>query len=347
MFNIIFIPFYTIITFFTFDFNKKRFRFLKFIPILLLSFIIGLQKNVGIDYNSYINIFNNIEHIKGIEIGSLLLIRLSKWIFNSYHLMFLLFSFFSVIFLFKYLNYYSKFKSLSVYIFLSLTYLYPMAYSGIRQILAVMIVAFGTKYIMEKAPFKYLLYIFIAMLFHKSAIIMLPFYFLAQFNYSVFFMLTTFFSSLLALKLNLIVVLYDNIFLSDLFLKFFNEYYYILISVNKQNKISVMVIFYFIILCLILTVLKNTKNDKKIEFLTKMFYFELVLFVLLQPFPGLRRIIWYFEIFKICLIPNIILKIKGKYQKGVFIMLIAIISFFVLINRVNTIPEMNYNSIIF
>lgn len=63
--------------------------------------------------------------------------------------------------------------------------------SGLRQSIAIMIFFYAIKFIIEKKPIHYFFYIFAASLFHISALIMLPVYFLliVKFNRNMFFVL--------------------------------------------------------------------------------------------------------------------------------------------------------------
>jgi hypothetical protein len=63
--------------------------------------------------------------------------------------------------------------------------------SGLRQSLAVVIFFYAIRFIIEKKPLQYAIYILVASLFHVSALIMLPVYFLriVKFNRNLFFVL--------------------------------------------------------------------------------------------------------------------------------------------------------------
>jgi hypothetical protein len=60
-----------------------------------------------------------------------------------------------------------------------------------RQSIAIMIFFYAIRFIIEKKPFQYAIYILVASLFHVSALIMLPVYFLriVKFNRNLFFVL--------------------------------------------------------------------------------------------------------------------------------------------------------------
>jgi len=64
-------------------------------------------------------------------------------------------------------------------------------YNGVRQSIAIMIFFYAIRFILEKDPLRYILWISIASLFHISAIIMLPVYFITKikFNQKLFALL--------------------------------------------------------------------------------------------------------------------------------------------------------------
>jgi hypothetical protein len=75
--------------------------------------------------------------------------------------------------------------------FYSVPLLYIFAVSGtiVRQSLAMAIVYFAYKYIVERNFFKFILLVLIAFTIHRSAIIILPFYFIVNRTYSNFFLI--------------------------------------------------------------------------------------------------------------------------------------------------------------
>lgn len=97
------------------------------------------------------------------------------WLFVVSIIMFVMLG----IFIYKYSsNYY-----FSYIIFITLEFL-DFSFSGIRQMLAMIIVLCSYKFILEKKPLKFVAFIFLASLFHFSALICLPIYVISNIKWN-------------------------------------------------------------------------------------------------------------------------------------------------------------------
>ncbi|MFW6499266.1 EpsG family protein [Acinetobacter baumannii] len=156
------------------------------VPLLLLTFLGGFRSNlVGTDsivYTdpfvsnfdiSYFKLDYNIE--VGYQIFSYLLLSITK----NYMYLFLSTSFF-IVFCYLYtIRKYSKNYVLSVFLYITLG-IYTFYFNGLRQGLAMAIFATATPALLNKKPIKYFFIIFVASLFHISALLMIPFYFVVN-----------------------------------------------------------------------------------------------------------------------------------------------------------------------
>ncbi len=79
---------------------------------------------------------------------------------------------------------YTTYKNVDTYVFSSLLFIFAGIWSGtfngVRQYFAAAIIMLGHRYIFEKKFWKYLFYVFLAFLVHKSAIIMIVPYFILR-----------------------------------------------------------------------------------------------------------------------------------------------------------------------
>lgn len=145
------------------------------IIIIIFTIVFGLRYNVGIDYDNYLQLYKygDFERLEFIFRG------ISVFCFNNnVHVVF----------------YFSIWAFLQIYIFLSSfkneNFLYPalifILFFGqyfllwmnvIRQDIAACIFIFSITYIIDKKLFRYLLCIILAFGFHKTAILLLPLYF--------------------------------------------------------------------------------------------------------------------------------------------------------------------------
>lgn len=174
------------------SFYKTPVEFL--VALVPVIFLTGVRYGIGADYFSYASIYKLLhftplpvylkKHFEGVgayytEIGWYVLNR-----FFSFDYCSLLFVVETVIFCFLYKGL-SFFKehinvpfALMIYCFTQLLY----SWNGIRFAIAVVVLFSGFEYIICRKPVKWILTVLLAMMFHKTAVICLPFYFLAEFS---------------------------------------------------------------------------------------------------------------------------------------------------------------------
>ncbi|PGH20186.1 hypothetical protein RN96_11465 [Fusobacterium polymorphum] len=143
--------------------NRKE---LKNITLIFLTLFTGLRFNVGADYLSYGYIFNTIKSNQNIRIEPL------YWLINkilpNYILVCSFVAFLSLYFIFKFINYLDE-KNFYFILFgyVSIYYL-QWNMSTVRQGLAISIFLYSTIFLFEKKYKKYLFFILVGGLFHKT-----------------------------------------------------------------------------------------------------------------------------------------------------------------------------------
>ena len=177
---------------------KKRFKineckktiwfFLITLPPVLVS---SLRYNVGTDYNAYIEIYNRINHYwtsSGAwnyyrnEPLFFLINKISYLLFDSYLGVFFLSSLIIHLFIMLGLDNYKEHISISFALFIYYMYFFNFSLNGIRQTIALSIVFFALKYLLQRSFIKYLYWVVVATLFHNTAILTIPLYFLIYLN---------------------------------------------------------------------------------------------------------------------------------------------------------------------
>lgn len=144
--------------------------------------LVGLRWETGTDWTPYLDHFEGIVDFEstsplltGMEYGYSILVYLNKLLFSSYTALLLIHSLIYYFFVFK------GIKRLSPYVFL-VVLLYSAFTFGVmgshRQLIAVALVFYGTKYILSKNAVAYTLIVIIASIFHTTALICLILYFL-------------------------------------------------------------------------------------------------------------------------------------------------------------------------
>src|SRR5699024_4311729 len=169
--------------------NIVYYRFYIVISLLIPSIFVGLRYKVGTDYETYVIIYNKVNQLTYIEflntnnyeVGFFTLEKLSHWV-GDVQFLFFLSSFLTLLFLYFALKQYIGKLSITLGYILYIFTVFPDSLNAVRQQLAIAIIVFSLKYIIEKKLIKFIIYVFLASTFHITAIIVIPFYFL--FHYS-------------------------------------------------------------------------------------------------------------------------------------------------------------------
>lgn len=153
--------------------------------MLALIFIFtAFRDNIGVDTPSYEAFFNNFKRNHNIEdhyeIGYVAINRVAVWLGGSFIIVQLICVSISLYFIYKFVKTSLPIKMIGfglVSYVCSMTYLSYMC-SGVRQGLAISICLFLSRYIVKRDLKKFICGVLIAMLFHTSAIVFLPAYYI-------------------------------------------------------------------------------------------------------------------------------------------------------------------------
>lgn len=160
---------------------KRNIPFLyMFIPCLLYALVFGCRYGVGTDHLNYIS-----DYVHGTDRDYEPLFSYIMLFFrnNGFHFAW----FFGFIAFLQISLYVSSVKDRSLYLYLILIFFLGGRWlgwsNGIRQATACCFFMFSVQFIEERRPIPYLLCCLLAYLFHRSAIILLPFYFINRFDF--------------------------------------------------------------------------------------------------------------------------------------------------------------------
>lgn len=216
---------------------------------------------------------------------------------------------------------YSKNFYVSLSFFLTMFLISNFMEPAIRQIIALAIYLLTLDYIEKEKIYKYLIGIFLASIFHKSIIILLPVYFLNKFKISkkqiviiyviIFFLI----KNLKAIVTNLSAYLF---FLNKYLVYFENEYSLALNQSFVKKSITIIECIIFLII-----IIKYYSKENK-----NYIYNAAIISVLLKALSNQMAILYrvndYFEFFLVCAISSI-------YDKGNKVRQIVLI-FMMLLN---------------
>lgn len=298
------------------------------VPLIALALFAGIRSHrVGTDSWSYTRKFRyelpieNYEFNDFVELGYQVLEYFLLSITHNYFWLFFLTALLVVGCHLLIAKKYSLDYPLSIIIFFTLGS-YIFFFNGLRQGLAMAIITLATPYFLEKKLYKFLMVIVVASLFHKSALLMIPIYFLANLNISSFYkILISFIASLIISRVVIVELAATN-------------YRYETYTQESEDPGGFMILGFYVAIGLLLYIIKYFyKIEDKIYSKLLVFYAIGIAFMIpiamLKTNPsGPQRLIYYFTWALILLIP---ISLKYINNKLVYVTSIALaVVFFIL-----------------
>ncbi len=324
-------------------YNDKVEKLLLFILFVML-FIVSAIRRVGTDYNTYFNIYNNINNRvydpDGIEIGYFYLNRLTKHLFGGEYTIFIVTSLIIIVLVYITIKKFSVDPLLSTILFMCMG-LYLTSFNIIRQSIAIALILYSYKYCDTKT--KWIVPILIASLFHKTALLVIPIYIICKIdlNKKHYFII---------ISIGILSFLFYEktvVYLTNLMDSF--QGYQDSVFVNEgANPIRTLISISILAFCSI--GYNEIAKDKKMKIAFNMIIFGTIFSFFMLKGKIFARIVGYFDVFQILLIPYV-LKNMNKYKMkkySVFITttIVACTSFYfyytVKTNQAHVIPYRTY-----
>lgn len=302
--------------------RKERQSFI--ISFLLFLTLCLRKKTVGIDLLAYLNIFKDVARFNfkelltyDMEKGYIFFNKLLSIFTTNERIFIIIYSFFLMIFIKKYIDKYSKIKWLSYFLFITLSY-YGMTFNIIRQFFAMSILLLSLEDIKKRNLKKFIFYYLISISFHYTAIFFILLYIIYPLKIDIKYLFYL-----------LIGITFNFLFLSqiiEILLNIIPKYsirYADIIKKGEGEKLLIMLLFVFIIAFILK---KGSIKEGEI----KIFYHMMGIAVYLQSFALgfslFTRIVNYFSISMIILIPNLVFNQKNKKIKSLGIFLIILLT---------------------
>lgn len=312
---------------------KKHIIFcVAFLPCILLS---GLRYGIANDYvkiyeRGFYEILNNNIVVADFELGFTWLIKVCSKIIDEPWFMFLVVSF-TTIFIFVHSFEKSESFILSVILFFAQG-IYFDTFNGIRQYIVIAIFLYAYRFILEDNFKKYLIIMLGASLFHISALITIPLYFLkkGKLNYFVFIV----FAGSLFVFQNNIFVLFLKLMT---FLPKSNSYiekgtYSNYISTNLSGLVVSLSV-----LLLYLYVYRRIKNQEVGNFLINMAYLGVVFSICSTYLPLMDRFLYFTKSYYLISVPYALSLIRNKNERnvisGIFVAFILILNVYGIVSN--------------
>lgn len=308
--------------------NKKLPNYFYIIPSFIILFILStFRGDFTTDYKNYTELFNLYNRYSFSELltsgfqNEIGFIYLNKIIGLFTDDVIYFFAIMSFVILFGFFHHFKKYSVnlwLSVLMFATVGSYYA-SFNITRHIFAVAIVFIGSKYLYERKFFKWVLVVLLAALFHKTAIIMIPFYFILNFRIK--------FKNWVIIVIGsaIVILFFDNI------VDFAQQYFYEQYTDDSygmwgQAVTNIVLPVAFLIFSLFnINKLDPKNNMHRIWFNAGIFYaFFNILALQVQMVERLGR---FFAPYSLLLIPFFFSKMKNKnlrfiYTMGLIVMLI-------------------------
>ncbi|MBT2736750.1 EpsG family protein [Bacillus sp. ISL-7] len=288
-----------------------------FALVTIISFILvsGLRNNIG-DTPFYIHTYNitdfTWELVKSQDdIGFAVLQMILKRYSNDPQILILTTALITNVLIIIGLYKYSRLFELSIYVYIT-GGLFLVTMNGIRQCLATAIIFTGTKYLIEGNWFKYIVIVIFASLFHQSALILIPIYFLVRYKaWSK--------ATLILLLFSVLIVLGFNQFSSVLFSAIKDSQYGVYSSFNEGGANILRVIIFAIPLVIAFFGREKLREIyPESDIIVNMAIIGLSFMIISMGNWIFARFNIYFELYQIIILSWIVKVFRKKDQKLVY-----------------------------
>lgn len=240
---------------------------------------------------------------------------LNYWLLNLTYNYFWLFFVSAIIVVFSYIYIFKKLSEnywLSVFIFITFNY-YTFFFNGLRQGIAMAIVALAMPYLIKNEFLKYFLIVLISSLFHFSSLVMILFYFVIKLK--------------IKLEYKLLGVVLSSLILSGLIIQYLaasNERYSTYSEVFENSGGYLTLMLYLIIGGVVYFFIKKYKiNDMVFVNLTQLYLCGIAFLIPIAMLginpSGPQRLLYYFTWSISLIFPYIFSKINNKIIYCLFV----------------------------
>ena len=276
---------------------------------VLLFGVSACRYQVGNDYSRYEEFFHLIplKQVVPTEFGFNAIVLVMQFLFGADTKLsiFALFAFVTVLFMLKAVYDQSEDFLFSFFLFMTLSY-YFQSLNTVRYYLAWAVAVFSMKYVLKKQYAKFFLMILVTATIHKSVLLVIPVYLLANLNWKKWqFAL-------------LILASSTGLFLQDLYLKIIVRLYpsYEDTSYLDGGTSIINVIRIIGVLVLSLIYYKTAvAEDKQNRFYFNLNVFALLLYTCGSFVPEISRVGYYMTAGHIFLLPSLVNRIPSQAQK--------------------------------
>lgn len=289
------------------------------IAVFLLLFAVSACRiAVGNDYWVYRYQFLLIAQDRHVsyEPGFQLVVYLMQLIFgyDNYLPIFALFSFLTVYFFVKAMYDQTDWFACTLFLMMTGGY-YFMSFDNVRYYFALSVALYAMKYALSKRYWKFILWICFAACFHKTILIVIPIYLVAQIVWTK--------KNVWLIPLTAVVLFFGKEILKFVVFKFYPYYEGSVFENTSVSYVNIAKCGAILIFCLLYFKSIICKN-KHLYFYFNLNLGALLLYSFASYIPELSRICYYMLIGQIFLIPGVIVRIEKKWQRILWSVLIGI-----------------------
>lgn len=290
---------------------------------LLLFGVSALRLNVGNDYAKYVEFFHLIrckldtDVVVPTEFGFNLICLLIYFVSGKTENYLLMFAFFAFVTIFLFLKaMYKQADSFgfTFFLFMTLGY-YFQTFSTVRYYLALAMAVIAIPYVIKKKWINFILICLVGATIHKSMLIVIPLYFLAQIKWNKIF-------TFLVLLVSASFLIFQNFYM-EIFLKVYPTYEETEYLEGGTSYISIVRCVAVLILSLALYE-KTVKNSERNRFYFVCNIGALILYTCCSFLPVISRVGYYLTITQIFFIPSLIMGIENKKIRKVITVLVVL-----------------------
>lgn len=345
-FYIYYIVIISFLLFFDYVYKDKQYSYLTIIAVGIVILISGFRYEVGYDFNSYQYYYLNMdEAVDKLEPGFYMIMYILKYLNFPAQALYIFCSCATVLLVFSGITKYSTNVRLSFLIYILIPGLYLNSFSIVRQALSIAILFYGYKYLLNTQYFRYFVIVLIASSIHLTTILTVPLFLLSLKLYR-----NAVGISLIGIPLSLLCG-YMNI-QDFIFTILLGKTKFVIYSLGEERSISffkllVTNLVYLFYLCFYR---KMSELEKKILILL---FFATIFVNMFSTLAFATRFSYYFRIFEVILVVNIIAKFKNVIGKTIMTFCFLIYFFAMFFNslsydlKIDEYPKMTpYRSIL-
>lgn len=315
--------------------SRKNLQFGLKVSFLLIFAFLALRYNYGSDYMTYYKDFFTINSYPSINYFDKSFHYEAGWLFLCR--VFSPFGFFSMVIVLAAFNcivYYwfiKKYVPIKYYWLAVFFYIFTPGFmlvhaSAMRQSIAIAIFLISVPYIYKKKPIHYFVLIGIAYLFHTSALILIPIYFIGIFNWKINTKM-----SIVLFLLFLLLFIYGDLLLAQVnsLLSLYFQQYETYLGTGAEINSGLGVIFLSIMLIFIL--FYSRFQYKEADILFKLAILGFIFIPAGLQISMISRIGMYFTPVTIAIYPSVVKKIKEPMVKSFFFFFIIFFTLYTFV----------------